>query len=214
MEMHARRPEGSLNNLDSAQVVFSEGFKFYSTITATEMRQVVQPAIEVAKKIGPAVCKLDDIHNKRGFMLGITKNIPDFPMVFVEIGHTWAQDIEFGRDGKRGKYIEFAMKKADVIRHNQGFISSRQNLSLPRENRVVSSNNVSVPDGALLFNEWIISVSAFKNASLDTATALSIAVGSGLISPNGAKILAQDNRVDCNIFINNMAQICVEPIYH
>jgi hypothetical protein len=214
MEMHARRPEKNLQDLDEAQKTFHEGFSFYSRITAKEMDEVIKPIVDTAKKIGQEVCKLDDIDNKKGFMLAITKNTPDFPTVFVEIGHTWAQDCDFGRDGKRKKYIEFAGKKAEVIKKNNGFIASGQNISFETSKRIKSSNGLDIPQGALLFGEWIISVSAFKNAEIDTATTISIAVGAGLISLEDAKKLALDKRINCRAFIEKIDQICVEPIYH
>lgn len=213
MEMHARRPENSLYDLNKAQNTFDEGFYFYSKITEKEMNDIVKPVINTAKKIGGEICKLDN-NGKRGFMLAVTKNIPDFPTVFIEIGHTWAQDIDFGRDGKRKKYIEFAHKKAEVIKNNSGFISSGQNMTIESGNRLKSSNQIDIPQGALLFGEWIISVSAFKDAEFDTATTMTIAVGAGIISIDSAKNLARDERVSCNVFLEKLDQICVEPIYH
>ncbi len=213
MEMHARRPETSLYDLDQAQNTFDEGFYFYSKISEKEMDDLVKPVINAAKKIGNEICKTDNT-GKRGFMLAITKNIPDFPTVFIEVGHTWAQDEDFGRDGKRKKYIEFAHKKAEVIKKNNGFISSGQNMTIDSDKRLKSSNEIDIPQGALLFGEWIISVSAFKDAEFDTATTMAIAVGAGIISINNAKSLARDERVNCKVFIEKFDQICVEPIYH
>ncbi|WKZ25520.1 MAG: hypothetical protein QY322_04025 [bacterium] len=209
-----KRTEQLLVDKFRGNETFKEGLRFYSVITEEEMRDVVAPIVTAAKKIAPAVCQLDKSPEKRGFMLGITKNIVSFPMVFIEVGHVWAKDFNFGTDGKRAKYVEFAQKKARVIRLNPGFISSGQNLNKTPGERLLSDTGIDIPDGALLFGDWIISVSAFKNAKLDTAASLSIATGANLVDIDAAIRIAKSPDVNCQIFLDNLDKIYTEPILH
>lgn len=170
--------------------------------------------VDCARKIAPAVCSLPENQGKAGFVMAITKRSKESPVLTVQIGTITDPDPLYGEDGKLGKYCIFAALKAEVLKDHPEFISSSQNLSLPEGERVRSEAGQEIPGGALAFGELIISVSAFKNPNMDTATTLAIAAGSGVTNIDGAERLAEDPRVNCREFMINEDEIFVIPILH
>ena len=158
--------------------------------------------VESARQVAPIVCSLPGNEGKEGFALVLSKNEEVYPPCIVQVGNVTDPDSEYGEDGKLGTYVMFAGLKSQVLRRHPGFICSSQNLILPNDERL-KSNGHDIPGGALVFGDWIISVSAFKNPGMDTAAALAIAVRSGLISENEAVKMAKDERVNCKEFLEH-----------
>lgn len=170
--------------------------------------------VECAQKIAPAVCGLAENQGKMGFVMAITKRGENSPTLTILVGNVTDPDDLYASDGKLGKYCIFANLKAQVLKDHPEFISSSQNSSLPRNERIYSPVNQEIPGGAIAFDDLIISVSAFKNPDMDTATTLAIAAGSGVTNIDGAEKLAKDPRVNCKEFMINEDEIFVIPILH
>jgi hypothetical protein len=158
--------------------------------------------VKCAREIGPSVCSLRENDGRSGFMLALTKKDPKYPILFVQIGEINNSDPEYGTDGKRGKYTDLVNLKVLSLKNNPTFISSSQNLSLPKDERLYSNMLQEIPGGALVVNnEWIISVSGLATPEIDTAVALGIAVGAKFISIDSAENMAKDPRINCKIFM-------------
>lgn len=170
--------------------------------------------VECAQKIAPAVCGLAENQGKTGFVMVIAKRGENSPNLTILVGNVTDPDDLYAPDGKLGKYCVFANSKAQVLKDHPEFISSSQNSSLPENERVYSPANQEIPGGAIAFGDLIISVSAFKNPNMDTATVLAIAAGSGVTNIDGAEKLAEDSRINCKEFMLNEDEIFVIPILH
>lgn len=211
-----KRPESILKNQSYARQTWESGLMFNGS-AEPELIHFAYKIIETAQKIGPRVCALPENSGNKGFMIGITKNEPNFPVLTVQIGGVNKKDFEYGKDGKRLKYVEFVNKKAQVIQMNPGIglISSGENKKLPEKWRIKSSKGVEIPDGAIVFGEYIIITSAFKNAKMDTAVSLAMATGAGLITRDGAEKLAHDPRVACvKEYMSRVEDILFEEVLH
>ncbi len=217
-EFSHTRPELELKNRTQAQEIWREGVSFNGS-SDKELNRVAFKAIEVAQKIGPRVCKLPGNEGTQGFMIGITKNEPNSPVLTVQIGKIEIEDPLYWPDGKRGKYPEFIDKKAEAIQTNPGFISSGENSKLPDKWKVKSSKGVEIPDGALVFgehDEYIIATSGFKNAKMDAAVSLCLGVGAGLKRMSQAAQMAQDPRVGCKkeFLASGVQDILIDEAVH
>jgi hypothetical protein len=166
-----------------------------------------------ARKIAPAVCDLPENEGKEGFVVVFTNRHDSFNLTF-QIGTITDPDELYTPGGKLEKYSIFAREKAQFLKDHSEFISSSQNLTLPIHERRLSPANQVIPGGAIAFGDLIVSVSAFKNANMDAATAIAIATGAGLTTIDGAEKIAMDPRVNCKEFMIHEDVIFVEPILH
>jgi hypothetical protein len=211
------RPEVKLANKVQSKIILNDRIDFNGDNDPNLIR-VAYKVVEVAQKIGPRVCKLPGNEGTQGFMIGITKNEPNSPILTVQIGDVEIADPLYGKDGKRGKYPEFVAKKAKVIQMNPSFISSGENKKLPDKWKEKSSQGVEMPDGAIAVgrnNKYIISTSAFKNAKMDAAVSLAMAAGAGLVSFDQAEQLAHDPRMGCSKeYMDGVEDILVEEVLH
>lgn len=195
-ELVSSRVEFKLNDKSLAQKIWKENFEFFGKITEREM-SLVGRMIDAARDLLPIVTSLPG-NDKRGFILSVSKQDPEFPIFTFECGDTTGPDINYGVDGKLGKYIEFANLKTQILKLNRNFISSAQNHSLPHSQRVKSTTTGSeIGGGAIAVEGYTISVSAFKLAKMDIATAIGIAYRSRLFDRSEAIAFAKDQRVDC-----------------
>ena len=215
-EFTYERPELRLERKDQAQNIWREGIAFNGS-PDQELNRITNKVIEVAQKIGPRVCKLSGNEGNSGFMIGISKNEPNFPLLTVQIGTIEIADPLYGSDGKRSKYPEFVDKKTRVIQMNPGFISSGENSKLPDKWKEKSSQGVEIPDGAIAVgnnHEYVITTSAFKNPKMDAAVSIAMAVGASLISLDKAEELAHDKRFNCIKEFMGMEDILIEEVLH
>lgn len=197
-----------------AELVRSENLYANAGLLKPEEVDRAFKIVECAKKIAPAVCGLTENLGKSGFVMVITKRGDYPPSLTIQVGTVTDPDDLYAPDGKLGKYCLFADLKAQVLKDHSGFISSSQNSSLPENERIYSPIGQEIPGGAIAFGDWIISVSAFKNPNMDTATTLAIAAGAGLVGIDEAEKIAMDPRVNCKEFMLNEDEILVEPILH
>lgn len=241
-EFEAKRIESCLPLIDkengnvneTAQMLFRDNLLFYGQIngtfpevdvktaepsTETESRSEIESDLDIvtkivinAKKVAPIVCNLVENRGKQGFALAITKKGPNFPILTLEIGEVNELDTEYPEGGKRAKYADFARGKAKVLQYNPTFITSAQNSSLPEDKKIKSKTHKDMPGGAISVGDWIISVSAFKNQQIDTATAISIATEAGLLKIHDACVFALDYRVECSEFIEYFAPSYTDPV--
>lgn len=169
--------------------------------------------VDCAKKVAPAVCGLPENQGKSGFVVVFTKRDDSFNLTF-QVGEVTDPDELYAPGGKLEKYCIFAKKKAQVLKDHPEFVSSSENSTLPEDKRLLSPANQEIPAGAVAFGDLIVSVSAFKNANMDAATAIAIAAGAGITNIDGAEKIAMDPRVDCKEFMVNEDEIFVVPILH
>ena len=169
---------------------------------------------DCARKIAPAACGLPENQGKSGFVVVYTKRDKNSPVLTIQIGDVNDPDEFYTPGGKLEKYCIFAREKAQVLKDHPEFISSSQNLTLPVDERLRSPANQEIPAGAIAFGDAIVSVSAFKNANMDAATAIAIGAGAGLTTIDGAEKIAMDPRVNCKEFMVNEDEIFVVPILH
>lgn len=213
-EFGHERPELKLENKLQRQEMWRDGLLFDGNISENE-RSTAYKVVQVAQKIAPRVCDLPGNEGNKGFMIGITKREPGFPILIVQIGDVNKDDQLYGNDGKRGKFSEFARLKAQMLQAKPEMISSFENLSRPEEQRTKSSKNIEISGGAIVANsDWIITTSAFKNPGMDTATSLAIATGAGLIGIDKAEDLAHNDKLNCKHEFMTMVDIVVEEVLH
>ncbi len=191
-ELHIGIP--LLKNKELDRQVRHGRFELVAGAATEEEIAVVTKIVKAAQKIAPVAC---EIGQKDGFLLAISKRKDGFPTFVVQIGNVNEADETYGRDGKRGKYTDFAIKKVEVLKENQSFISSGENLREDVENHKVSMTGIAIPGGAVALRDWNIGVSAFKDADFDTVTALMIGFGSKLIPFDEAEHLAHRIGVTC-----------------
>jgi len=212
-EMTSQRP--NLTSPELRIMVKEDNFDFNAGSASTEDIERAFRIVEVARTVVPAVCNLQENQGKSGVVIALTKREIGFPILTVQIGEVNDPDLSYGNDGIRGKYTDFADRKALVLQFNKDYIASSQNLSLPIERRMKSNSGIEIPGGAIAVRDWIISVSAFKNPNMDTATAIAIATGAGLMKITEAEKMAHDSRVNCiEEFMKNEDKILIEPILH
>lgn len=212
IEMRHERPD--LSSPALREIVRKDNFDFNAGSADEEEIERAFRIVEVAKRVVPAVCDIEENKGKTGVVIAITKRQVGFPILTVQIGEVNDPDSSYGEDGKRGKYTDFADRKALVLQLNPDFVASGQNLTLPVERRMKSTTGIEIPGGAIAARNWIISVSAFKNANMDTATAIAIAAGAGLMGIDEAERFAHDPRVNCPEFMRHEDKILVENILH
>lgn len=212
IEMKHGRPE--LSSPALREMVRKDNFDFNAGGADVDEIERAFRIVEVAKRVVPAVCDIDENKGKSGVVMAITKKETGFPLLTVQIGEVDDPDTTYGSDGKRGKYTDFANRKALVLQLNPDFVASSENHTLPEEKRMKSITGIEIPGGAIVARDWIISVSAFKNPNMDAATAIAIAAGAGLIGIDEAERFAHDPRVNCPEFMLHEDKILVENILH
>ena len=168
---------------------------------------------DCARKIAPAVCNLPENKGKSGFVVVFTNRHNFFNLTF-QVGTVTDPDDLYAPGGKLEKYCIFAGLKAQVLKNHPDFVSSSQDSTLPETERLRSPAGQEIPAGAIAFGNLIVSVSAFKNANMDAATALAIAAGAGITNIDGAEKIAMDPKTKCKEFMINEDEIFVEPILH
>lgn len=190
-----------------------EGYETISDrLTASEL-ELCNRIVLAARQVCPAVCNIPDNKGKSGFAVTITKNEPGFPMLSFIVGSCNDPDSEYGADGKTGKYIHYSRKKAEVIQTHPDFTSSGQNAGLPESEKIRSVTGKEIPAGAVRMGEWVISVSAFKEAKHDTASALAIGAAAGVKKLREVEALAVTKEVDCREFIKLEDRILPKSAY-
>lgn len=194
MENEIRIGIPHLKNKDLDRQVRNGRFELVAGAATEQEIAVVKNIVKAAQRLAPAVC---EIGQKSGFLLAISKRKENFPTFVVQIGDINEADETYGVDGKRGKYTDFAIRKVEVLKENQSFISSGENLGENVQNTKVSMTGITIPGGAVAIRDWNIGVSAFKDSDLDTVTALMIGFGSKLIPFDEAEHMAHKISVTC-----------------
>lgn len=211
-EMCSKMPD--LNSPALRAMISEDNLDFYKYATPSEI-QIAQRIEDVAKKIVPAMCDLEENQGKDGVVIAITKRSIGFPILTLQVGNVTDPDPKYRKDGKLGKYSDFADRKAFLLQIHREFIASSQNATLPEDRKMRSQNWDEIPGGAIAVGEWIISISAFKNPKMDTVTSIAIAVGARLLGIDEAEAMAHNPRVDCvDEFMKNEDKILTETILH
>ncbi len=171
-----------------------------------ELNHLAQEVVEVARKIAPRVCQLKENEDSRGFMVGITKNRQGFPTLTVQIGTI---------ENEGGKQLEFIELKGRVLKDHPGLICSRENLTLPDNEKLKSSKGEEITGGAVLVRgDIVIITSGFKNAQMDTAVSLAMATGAGLTRLMNAESRSEDSRLNCRKEFMRIEDILIEEVLH
>lgn len=161
---------------------------------AEELLQITK----AARQIAPVVYSLPENQGKTGFVMVLTKGRKGYPNLTFQVGMITDPDTEYGPDGKLAKYVEYAGLKADFLKYHPEFMSSSQNLSLPEYDKFRSRTGQEIPAGAVRFmDDKIISITAFKNPNMDSATGLAIVTKAGLVTVEQARQMASDPEINC-----------------
>jgi len=193
-------------DLDLRSQIHDQNFEVAKGAMNGRDLEIAYKLVACAKKIAPAICSLPENQGKEGFVVVFTNRSDSFNLTF-QVGRVTDPDEVFLPGGKLEKYCIFARLKAQVLKDHPEFISSGQNLALSEDEKLRSPADQEIPSGAIAFGDYIVSVSAFKNANMDTANAIAIGIGAGLTTIDGAEKIATDPRVSCNEFIANEDKI-------
>jgi hypothetical protein len=204
MTSEIRIGEPKLKQFISMRTMRSDHLVFIDMADAEETEELFQ-ITQAAKDIAPVVFSLPENQGKNGFVLAVTRASKNYPNFTVQVGNVTEPDTSYLLDGKLGKYVEFATLKAQVLKFHPEFMSSSQNLSLPEYMKVRSRVGQEIPAGAIRFmDDKIISISAFKNPNIDTATGLAIVIKAKLITQEQARQMASDPSVNCLIELESI----------
>lgn len=119
-------------------------------------------------------------NNKKGFILGVA--FSSNPPIIVQIGEIDQEDVKYGADGKKLRYMDFARAKIIVLQSNTHFTRSSENAKLSNK-YVTYVHSEDVPGGAVAFdNGYIISISGLSSDPLvDEQASLKIGQSLGFV---------------------------------
>lgn len=132
-----------------------------------EELEIVAQIVLTTKTTLAKECK---IRERKGFMLGVALN--DKPPIVIQIGIVEQEDVKYGSDGKKLKYIDFVRAKIASLQLNTKFTRSSQNSTLKNRFRT-HIHSEEVVGGAVAFdNGYIISISGLSSNAVDDENAV------------------------------------------
>jgi hypothetical protein len=160
--------------LDSnlSHIVRKGRFNFLAGSADQKLIDYTFKIFEAAKPIIARVCQEN---SRTGVILGVSKNIKDFPVYMAEFGKILFSDPEY-LGGKKDKYYDYSAGKARVLQLNPSFIFSQQNMDLSPELRARTIiSNQDIPGGAVADGGNIVSISGVSSdPKVDQNTVLEI----------------------------------------
>lgn len=143
-----------------AYIIRKGRFNFCAGSADQELLDYTTNVFKVARPIIARVCQEN---SRSGVILGVTKNIKDFPIYTAEFGCIDSPDSQYP-GGKLDKYYDFGVGKARAIQLNPEFRFSQQNMDLDpelRQKTLISKQDI--PGGAVVDGKNIITMSGVSS---------------------------------------------------
>ena len=147
-----------INDLKFGTMLSRENMRSFGGEYTNEELQIVEEIALVAKSELKKECIK---YNKTGFILSVA--FSSKTPIMIQLGEIKKADDDYGDDGKKLKYLDFARSKIVVLQSNTLFTRSSENVNLSNKFLTVIKHK-DVPAGGVAFdNGYIISISGLSD---------------------------------------------------